>query len=884
MLMVIKKSRKLLFLVAFVTVLLSSLIEGKAQIVVTGTSFNPTAGNEGRTYIGLEDIVHYGIQAGSITSTPPIAPNVNAGIFNASYLYAVTDNPFKLDNTMYTNLATPDYMYVYSPRKPVGTNINILEYVVKGMLPSSAVTVTVQYCSVVSAAYAPCTGQRNEFKAGINLDGSNQLNGADATQIGMGECQSKAYTGTVDANGTMIFRMNATRDGCVAMGIRNIEVVGFIKPVAISNMGTEVCVGEQISLQSAQQYNASFQWEVKIGAGSWGNIAGGTNQSQLYEVTSVGSYQFRLNVTPIPSGTTVTTDPVTVTAITCCTVGSPAVSASRQIVYYDNFGRIDMTDKTGGKYFVWDYTDVLNPVEVARTTATPFRWTITPAPLGATFVGGPGVINDGQYAVAGFLTGYNYPVNGYNGARLEWANRVKGLSTTPNPDQTYDFSGQPDGAALFLNCPPSTGGSTLYSRTISNLCFGKQLFFECWIAVFTNSAAGAYNPVNILVRLTEVGNPGNVVTTTATATREADGGGVWVRVASQINLVSGNSLLMEIVNNQNVSVNGNDLVLDDIKIMACAPPAANLYFDLPSLSETATVCGSQNLDLVTKASTLLKAFYGNAPRYLYQWTRTPANNASWTNLGGPIVPEIYTITNVAASAPFSGLIDGGKVYFRLIVATAATFASTSNFTSPIANANDPCKSYSVSTPIEATITCPLPVDFLYLKGWKNGAVNQLNWATSAEKNNDFFILERSANGVDFTEIGSVVGNGTSSQVNSYTFNDQNPLNGTNYYRLKQVDNDGKFSYSSIVTINNELTADFYIFPNPNDGAFAINIVSAGEDNSYSIEVLDVQGKVVHTAEGDQSYSTIQISNLSSGVYVVRLSANNQVVTRKLLVY
>ena len=883
--MVTKKIKGLFFLLNLILFLFGSIVQSSAQIVVTGTSFDPSPGNAGRTYIGLDDIVQYGVQTGSITSTPPLAPNVNAGVFNASYLYAITDNPYKLDNTMYTNLVTPDYQFVYSPRKPAGTNINILEYVVTGMLPGSAVTVTVQYCSAVSASFAGCTGQRNEFKAGINLDAANQLNGTDATQIGMAACQSKAYTGTVDANGKMIFRMNATKDACSAMGIKNIEVVGFIKPVALSNMGTEVCVGEQISLQSTQQYNASFQWEVKIGAGAWTNIVGGTNQTQLYEVLSVNSYEFRLNVTPLPSGTTVVADPITVTSITCCTVGSPAVAASRQVVYYDDFGRLDMTDKTGLKYFVWDYSNVLNPVQVAKTTTTPFRWPLVPAPLGATFVGtSPSVLNDGEYAVASFLTGYNSPVNGYAGARLQWANRVKGLTTTPNPDQTYDFSGLPEGAALFLNCPALTGNQVLYTRTINNLCFGKQLFFECWIAVFTNSASGAYNPVDVKVRLTEVGNPTNFVVANATATRQADGGGVWVRVATQINLVSGNSLLMELINNQNVSINGNDLVLDDIKVMACAPPAANLYFDLTSLAVTTTVCGADNLNLVTKSSTLLKAFYGNAPRYLYQWTRTPANNNSWANLGGPIVPESYTITNIATSAPFLGLADGGKVYFRMIVATAATFTATSNFTSPVANANDPCKSYSVSDLIEATITCPLPVDFLYLKGWKNGSINQLNWATSAEDNNDFFVLERSSNGIDFFEIGSVLGNGTSSQVNSYTFNDLNPLTGTNYYRLKQVDIDGKYSYSSIVNIANEFAADFYIFPNPNDGVFAINIMNSGEDKAFLLEVLDVQGKVVNTTSGDQSFSTIKIANLASGVYVVRLSANNQMITKKLLVY
>ena len=887
MLLKIKEVRKAMIMVLLVLVFFVSG-SASAQILVTGTSFDPTPGNAGRTYIGLNDIVHYGIQTGSITSTPPIAPNVNAGVFNATPYYAITDNPYKLDNTLYANLATPDYQYVYSP-KTSGSNTNILEYVVKGMLPGSPVSVVVNYCSAVSATNASCTGQRNEFKAGINLDSYNQLNGNDASQIGMGECKTSTFTGTVAANGDMIFRMNNTQTGsCKAMGVTKIEVFGSIKPVIVSNMGTEVCVGEQISLQPTQHYNASYQWQVNSGSG-WTNIsaaAGGTNESLLYEVTTVGSYNFRLNVSPLPSGTAVTTDQIAVTAITCCVVGSPPVSASRQTVYYDDFGQLDLADKTGKTYYVWDYTNVLNPVRVARTTATPFRWPLSPAPLAATFVGTSGALQDGQYAVAAYLTGYNSPINGYDGAKLEWANRVKGLNTIPNPDLSYDHSGAPEGAALFLNCPPNTGGQTLYSRTISNLCFGKQLFFEAWIAVFTNSASGAYNPVNVLVRLTEVGNPGNVVTSTATATREADGGGVWVRVAAQINLVTGNSLLMEIVNNQNVSANGNDLVLDDIKIMACSPPGVNLYFDLAALSETTTICTTGDLNLATKGSALLKSFYGNNPLYLYQWTRTPSVVSSWQNFGAPGTPETFTLTNVGSNASFSGLTDGGKVYFRVISATAATFTANTNFQAPnYANANDPCKSYSVSDPIEATVACPLPVNLLHFTGWKSDNANQFTWSTSSESDNDYFVIERSIDGQNFVEIGRVKGNGTTTIVSNYNFDDLHPQNGVNYYRLKQVDLDGKFAYSRVVLIDNASDiSSLDIYPNPNNGNFDIRITSEGANQSYHLEVLDVQGKVVYSGNGNQAYETIQISNLSSGVYAVRLSAGSDVIVKKLLVY
>jgi hypothetical protein len=850
------------------------------QIVVAGTSFNPSPGNEGRTYIGLSEIVHYGIQGGSLVSTPDLPPNVDKDVFNADYYYAITDNPFKLDTIRYKKNTPADYMYVYSP-KPAGGNVNVLEYSVKGLVPGSAVSVTVSYCSVVSSTYAPCASDRDEFKGGINLDANNQLNGTDSPQLAMGACSNVTYTGTATASGDMVFRLNATRNGsCQATGISNIEVKGFIQPTILASQGTEVCAGEQITLQSQTDYNASYKWQVDAGSG-WTDIPGGTNKSQLYEVTAVKAYKFRLILTPSGGGTPITSNEITINAITCCQENG--VAASRQTIYYDNFGRIDLSDKTGKTYIEWDYTDPLNPVEVTKTTATPFRWQLVPAPLNAVFKG-TGQPEDGEYTVAGYLTGYNFPINGYDGAKLGWANRVTGplASNIPNPDLFYDHSGAPDGAALFLNCPPNTLGETLYERTITNLCFGKQLFFECWIAVFTNDAPGAYNPVNVKVRLTDTGPLGTVVETTGTATRAASGGGVWVRIGTQINL-SGNSLKMEIINNQNVSANGNDLVLDDIKIMACAPPAIDLFFDLATLSKSTTICGTDDLDLFTKTTALLKAYYNNNPYFLYQWTRTPNDVTSWKNLGAPGTPESHTIANALAHAAFAGLPDGDKVYFRVIAATPLIFSDKNNFQGAgnYANINDPCKNYSVSPAIEAYELCPLPIELLSFAAVSDGDRNKLTWTTSWEKNNAYFIIERSDDGKTFSQIGRVGGNGTTSNLVSYTFLDNSPLSGTNYYRLKQIDYNGAYSFSKVVSLNH-FTPEVAVYPNPNNGACTIKILTPAE--AYSLEITDIQGKSVYNAAGNEIPERIEISNLTPGFYLVRVNLDGQTVSKKLIVY
>lgn len=862
------------------------------MVLISGTSFDPSPGNEGRTYIGVNDIIQYGLQIGTITITPPIAPNVNPNVFNGTYYHAITNNPYNLDNTRYNNLVTPDYQLVVSSAP--STPSNILQYKVGGLLPGSNVEVRVTYCNVISPTYAGCgPGEIISARGVINPDGFNTFNGLEGSQLQRGNClatnhvvtQTSSNSNPILANGEMTFYLNNQQTGpCKALGITRIEIWGTPKPKIIASEGIEVCAGESLSLQSLISYNTgsgggTFRWQVNTG--SWVNL--GTTLAQWYETTTTpGSYQFRLQVTS--GASTFTSDPITVTTITCCQVGSPPVAASRQTVFYDNFGRLNLANTAGTSYYEWDYSNVLNPVEVLRTTATPFRWPITPAPLGATFVGTPGPLQDGQYAVAAYLTGYNYPINGYQGARLEWANRVLGLNTIPNPDLTYDHSGQPDGGALFLNCPPSTLNQVLYTRTINNLC-PKQLFFECWIAVFTNSASGPYNPVNIRVRLTDGGNAANVVQTTATATRQADGGGVWVRVAAQITL-TGNSVIMDIINNQNVSVDGNDLVLDDIKLMACAPPDANLYFDLPTLAMQTIICPTDPLNLYARSTTLLNSYYSGAPLYLYQWTRTPNVASSWQNLGTPQSGLTYNIANPSTHPTFSGLAAGGKVYFRLIVASASTYTARSNFqgsAANYANPNDPCKNYSMSDVIEATAQCPLPVNILSFTGFKKGNVNQLRWTTSSEKNNHYFQIERSGDGHDFIAIGRTEGKGTTNTLHQYQFADQFPLSSTNYYRLKQVDYDGANTFSNVIAIEDHKASDLLkIYPNPNKGSFTIQMAQPGQ--SYKIDITDLEGKIVYTTSGNEAPEILEVDNLSNGFYILSLHLDSEVSISKVIVY
>src|ERR1700751_1021249 len=88
-------------------------------------------------------------------------------------------------------------------------------------------------------------------------------------------------------------------------------------------------------------------------------------------------------------------------------------------------------------------------------------------------------------------------------------------------------------------------------------------------------------------------------------------------------------------------------------------------------------------------------------------------------------------------------------------------------------------------------SAPLPVELVSFTADCSNGHELLNWSTASETNNDYFLVERSDDGNTFYEIGRAAGHGTSSQTNNYTFTDPQPLSGTVYYRLEQIDYNGK---------------------------------------------------------------------------------------------
>lgn len=151
----------------------------------------------------------------------------------------------------------------------------------------------------------------------------------------------------------------------------------------------------------------------------------------------------------------------------------------------------------------------------------------------------------------------------------------------------------------------------------------------------------------------------------------------------------------------------------------------------------------------------------------------------------------------------------------------------------------------------------------------------ITWATASEENNDFFTIERSIDGLNFSMLDTMNGAGNSNSLLEYEYIDKYPVAGTNYYRLKQTDYDGKFEYFKIVSVYMEaVQTEFSVIslgPNPYKDHFEVNFFS-GDNKDVHLKLMDMQGntifsKSLETQIGQNSYIYYDQENLQPGVYL-----------------
>ncbi|MBI5917593.1 MAG: T9SS type A sorting domain-containing protein [Bacteroidetes bacterium] len=187
--------------------------------------------------------------------------------------------------------------------------------------------------------------------------------------------------------------------------------------------------------------------------------------------------------------------------------------------------------------------------------------------------------------------------------------------------------------------------------------------------------------------------------------------------------------------------------------------------------------------------------------------------------------------------------------------------------------------YPGGNTVRVTVESPLPVEMFSFTGKKQGEEVLLNWRTASETNNEGFQVQRSGDGKNWNDIAFVPGHGTTLETQSYTYTDERPLPGTNYYRLRQLDFDGNFEYSPTVSVAvKQGGGGIHLFPNPTSGnvTLALETEYSGE---ATLTIYDLMGRQVKTQalslEGGPLRTGVDLLGLPGGVYLLEMKARNE---------
>jgi hypothetical protein len=232
--------------------------------------------------------------------------------------------------------------------------------------------------------------------------------------------------------------------------------------------------------------------------------------------------------------------------------------------------------------------------------------------------------------------------------------------------------------------------------------------------------------------------------------------------------------------------------------------------------------------------------------------------------------------------------DPSKLYVKFV--GAGSISATFNYgTTDAAGKVDPAPA-----PYIIKWLGTLPVKMLYFTAEKSGETQSLlKWATASEIDNDHFEIERSADAGTWEKIGQVKGAGNTEIETDYSMTDAEPLKGINYYRLKQVDVDGNFTYSEIAQVlfdasstSAENPSTLSVYPNPLNQASKLNIALTSEtENINEISIVNEIGQLVYstTLPQIQNYQILGL-NLPAGVYIVTVhTQTNNLLTSRLVI-
>ena len=170
-------------------------------------------------------------------------------------------------------------------------------------------------------------------------------------------------------------------------------------------------------------------------------------------------------------------------------------------------------------------------------------------------------------------------------------------------------------------------------------------------------------------------------------------------------------------------------------------------------------------------------------------------------------------------------------------------------------------------------TNPLPVEFVKFNGRAQSSSTLVYWSTASEENSDYYEVQRSSDGVDFKPVGRVVAAGFSTELRNYEYVDAHPVDGYNYYRLRQVDRDGTEDYTQIIAVHFR-SSSLQVYPNPIQSELISVVVPEG-NILIGADLLDLSGKkVLNLQSAGSNGNAVQFalgSQVIPGSYLLRVT-------------
>lgn len=254
------------------------------------------------------------------------------------------------------------------------------------------------------------------------------------------------------------------------------------------------------------------------------------------------------------------------------------------------------------------------------------------------------------------------------------------------------------------------------------------------------------------------------------------------------------------------------------------------------------------------------------------------------NSSGVIVDAIIWSTGQLPDAMTTSVVGSCSSQSVTFPASGATYESIGSHTDGVAKERsvDGGATWQNATipTFGATNDVLLPIELLDFTIELNEKAVNISWLTLTELNNDFFTIERSIDGLKFESLKTINGAGNSFSVINYTTKDEKPFKGTSYYRLKQTDFNGSYSYSNIKSVYLNESNQIEVYPNPNETGL-LKIATDGS-NPFEIKLVDSLGRIIYETKLNDSLSEIDLSVFEKGVYMLFITNQNSSLIKKII--